>query len=127
MTTLPSSIGTAMEVIQFCNAVHQSGIRRALVVALAADQQPLLRQELVQKIWEEHGVLVSIIESVYELLLNAIFWTVDPLETALTSIPDKVVTWLDALEASQQGIDRWLELCQSQIADAGHPMQQSLL
>ena len=80
-----------MEVVQFCRAAHESGIRRALVVVLSTDHPPLPRQQLVTKVWEEYGVLTTMTESVYELLFGALSWTIDPLETALVLIPAKVV------------------------------------
>ena len=98
------------EIRQFARDLAEAGITRGMIVALAPNQQPLSISEIVDGIAQEHGVLMTIVDNVRELLLSAFAWSARPLSEVLAEFPRRVSDRLQGIAADPATIDRWAEL-----------------
>lgn len=103
----------ATEIAQFARALAESGITRGLVVALAPNQPMLAIAEIVDEIARERGVLITVTESVDDLLLSSFAWSTKPLSDLLSEFPLRVSERLQGINAEAATIREWAELVQA--------------
>ena len=97
------------EVRAFVVALRAAGIRRGFVVVLCPDHSSLPR-DLVPWAWQEHRVVLTIVESMAALLGSVLAWSSVAIETILRQLPQRVSSRLAEIEASPTSQERWLEL-----------------
>jgi hypothetical protein len=90
---------------------REGAVEKALLVALAADQQPLDRESIRRSTDAEHGVLTLVYETVAELLTQvAIHSSLTPTEIA-ERLPNGYLRRMQELGVSEDGQRRWIDLC----------------
>ncbi len=103
----------ATEIEQFARVLADAGITRAMAVVLAANQPDLPYIELAERLATDHGVLVTVIDNVDDLLLTAFAWSTTPLPQVLVEFPERVSVQLRDIDATHATIQRWAELVES--------------
>jgi hypothetical protein len=98
------------EVTAFVAACRSAGIERAFMVVLAPFHEPLPVPRLRQVALEDHGVLLSIIETPDLLIDEVLTWSFRPLSQALRDFADAVLQRLVEIEANPTSPTRWVEL-----------------
>lgn len=99
------------EVRQFGKALADATIDRGLVVAVAQGASRVDLRSASNQVLRDHGVLVTVVGSVEELLLDAFGWSPRPLAEILRGFPGLVAKRLAELEVSSSALTRWAELC----------------
>jgi hypothetical protein len=103
-------LATETEILQFVARCAQMGVRRAMAATLDPSQQPLYVDELRQESWQRHGVHLSVLEDVSDVLRGALMWTSKPLEEALGAFPQLMASRLEELEVSPGSLGEWAAL-----------------
>jgi hypothetical protein len=98
------------EVEGFATACRQSGIERAFVVVLWPSHPPLPSDLLRQKSLDENGVLLTIIERVDDLLLDAFGWADVSLSAGLRVFTTSALKRLREIESTDESLARWVAL-----------------
>jgi hypothetical protein len=99
------------EVRQFAATASKAGVDRATVVALHPNQPPLVRRALLRHSERDHGVTMSIIESVEELLLFVTTVNAsEPVDDLLARFRQRMLARLEEIEASQRARFDWVRL-----------------
>jgi hypothetical protein len=78
-----------------------------MMVMLDPSQPPLLESELHRRAWERHGVHLSLMHGVRDMMTTALNLSPMPLEEALSKFPRAMLVRLQELEASEDGITAW--------------------
>lgn len=103
----------------FVAALSRSNIGRGFIVALHSEHRRLDRSTLSWWAWQEHKVLLRIIEDPDELIREVLAWHTYPLAQALSSFPERVVRRLEEIEASAGSQKRWVVACGDASIDPG--------
>ena len=74
---------TDTEILQFVERCAAMGVHRAIVTALDPNQPLLEVDDLRELAWQRHGVHLSILVGVEDLLYGALTWTAKALPDAL--------------------------------------------
>jgi hypothetical protein len=98
------------DALAFARVAADAGVGNALMVALHPNQPELDRADLLERGEAEYGVLLSVIDTVDELLASALLWSGAKLDTVIESMPNRVVARLEEIEVSPAGIRLWEEL-----------------
>lgn len=98
------------EVTAFVAACRAAGIERAFIVVLASLHEPLPVSDLRQIAIEDHGVLLTIIETSEHLIDEALTWSFRPLYLTLRDFSEAVLQRLIEIEADPASPARWVEL-----------------
>jgi hypothetical protein len=101
------SLGDALA---FARVAAEAGVVNAAVAALGSEQEPLDRAYLRGRAEDEHGVLLSVIESADELIAGALLWSGNRTDGDLRDLPQRILDRLHEIEASPSSLRRWLEL-----------------
>jgi hypothetical protein len=92
------------------SACRTAGIERAVIVVLARLHEPLPVSDLRQIAIEDHGVLLTIIETCEHLIDEALTWSFRPLSLTLRDFSEAVLQRLIEIEADPVSPARWVEL-----------------
>jgi hypothetical protein len=106
---------TVDEVVAFAGTVAAGGVANAVMVALDPSQPELHRETLLLVCEQRHGVLMSVIESVDELLGQALMWSGGRIDEALAGFPQHFADRLEEIEVRPKTIERWKTL----LSEAG--------
>jgi hypothetical protein len=99
----------------------QRDIDKTLLVAIAPDQRALDRERIRREALREHGVVVSVYESVSELVSEiALHAPVSAAEFA-RDLPAAYLRRMQEHEVSHAGQQYWADLCRGFSADQQHP------
>lgn len=100
----------AHDVVAFAAELSRASVPKGLVAALAIGQTPLDQGELLRQATRTDGATVAVVESLPELLLDALTWTrTDPL-LLLAELPDRVAVRLRELEVRPETLSLWFRL-----------------
>lgn len=100
------------EILQFAEAVAKAGIPRALVVVLAAGQVAIDEKELWVEAWERNGVVVGLVGSVEDLLLQVFQWADVALPQGIERFCESGMTRLVEIEAAEESLQSWVAVCE---------------
>lgn len=98
------------EIEQLANVLARAGITRGMAVVLAPSQPKLSYAELAAHVATAHGVMVTVIDNVDDLLLTAFAWNTKSLPEVLNVFPERVSAQLGSVGAEHATIERWAEL-----------------
>jgi hypothetical protein len=104
------------EVEGFVSACRRAHIERAFMVVLWPLHQPLPVNELCHKALDNEGILLTIIESVEDLLLDVFGWADVELPTALRTFVVAALARLKEIEAKDESLKLWITLLGEQKA-----------
>jgi len=100
------------ESLQFADRCRKKGCRRALMVMLDPTQPELPEDALHREAWDRHGVHLTFVGGVRQIMSSALSWTLMPFEEALSKFPRLMLERLQELEVSQEGVLAWAALFQ---------------
>jgi hypothetical protein len=95
------------EIVQFVKRCQKRDIRRALIVALDPAQPPLPLDELRRIAWQEHGVHLTVMRNIRELLELALTMSDRSLQESLSSFPRLALNRLIEIGVSAAGVGAW--------------------
>lgn len=95
------------EILQFSDRLATAAIGKGLYLALAPHQPDLGSLDLSTQIASRHGVAMSIITDVEELVTTALIWSRVGLDTGLSQFPALLMRRLVEFDCDQAGIDEW--------------------
>jgi hypothetical protein len=101
------------EVSQFAAAVATAGIPQGLVVALADGQEALDATRIWTEAWDTHGLVLSFVDGIEELLLQGIYWSGLPVSTWFLAFSAAAMSRLAEMEVSSQTLSQWAQVCGS--------------
>jgi hypothetical protein len=93
--------------LNFTKSIAEDGLRRALYVAIAEDQEAIDVDQARLEAWNQHTVLLSVFMTVDELLDAVLLWSRRSLEDVLDALPGTLEARLRELEMSVAAIDAW--------------------
>jgi hypothetical protein len=99
-----------LEIERFAQTLQNAQISRGLIAALATDQAPLANSPIVDRIASDLGVLVTVVDSVDELLTAAFGWSTGGLSDVLALFPQRVSERLRGIDADDDTVRRWTAL-----------------
>ncbi len=97
----------ASEVLQFAERLADSGIGKGLYLAIAPTQSDLGAPALSEEIAARHGVAMSVITHVEDLVTTALIWSAGGLDDGLCRLPALLMHRLVEFDCDQAGIDTW--------------------
>ena len=100
------------EILQFAEAVAKAGIPRALVEVLTEGQVAIDEKELWVRAWERNGVVVGLVGSVEDLLLQVFQWADVALSQGIERFCESGMTRLVEIEAAERSLQRWVAVCE---------------
>lgn len=98
------------EVIAFVDSLRRAGISRGFLVVLHPSHSGFDRDDLIGWAWSSQHVVLTIIESVAELLHSVLAWSDLAAEHALGLFPVRALTRLQEIEVLPGSITRWTDL-----------------
>ena len=98
------------EIQAFVSACRRAGIERAFMVVLWPQHRALPASALRQSSLDEENVLLTIIEHVEDLLLDAFGWADLALPAALRVFVVAALERLKEIEADERSLEKWLAL-----------------
>ena len=101
---------TVQEIEQFAGALTKSEISRGMIVALSPRQIRLETGRISASVARDFGVLLSVFDSIEELIVTAFAWSSRSLTELLLDFPSSVGHRLRAVDASATTIERWVSL-----------------
>ncbi len=99
---------SAEEAVIFASSLRGKAVPRGAVVTLHPAQPPLPREQIQTEAEQRHGVLLTVMNGVSEVLLGALSWSQGPLEVLLSEFPQRMLERLEELEVSREGIAAWV-------------------
>ncbi len=97
----------ASEILQFADRLATGGIGKGLYLAVAPNQPDLDAHVLSEEIASRHGVAMSVITSVDDLVTTALVWSSNGLDDGLRRLPALLMHRLVEFDCDQAGIDSW--------------------
>lgn len=95
------------EILQFADRLAAGGIGKGLYLALAPSQPDLDARALSEEIAARHGVAMSVITTVDDLVRTALVWSSRGLDDGLRRLPALLMHRLVEFDCDQAGIDSW--------------------
>lgn len=99
---------TESEILQFADNLQAAGIRRGLVALLDTRQPSIDPVKIAADAWERHGVQITLLRSVAEVLDTAVAWSPRTLDTCLQMFPTQMAQRLRELQARPETVSQWL-------------------
>jgi len=97
------------EAIQFSRGCAEQGIQHAMIVALAQNGELLPRREIMKRVMSEYDILVTIVESVEEMLTYVLAWNNHIKTGLITDFPENMLNRLSELEVKEQTLNLWTD------------------
>lgn len=96
------------EILQFSDRLATAEIGKGLYLAISPSQPALDAQGLAEQIASRHGIAMSIVTSIDDLLTTAVIWSRAGLDDALRQFPKLLMQRLVEFDCDQEGINEWV-------------------